>query len=217
MEFIKVFPHFNFLKPLFDKELISKKTWKKGEILFHSTSWLDSLYFFTSGRGRAYLPLNNGKEVVYAPYGAGDIAGDVEFIVNMKATGSMLSIKNLSGFCLNKSIITEEMNLLLYKLIAKGVTSKLIASSIENSVRIGYGLDERVAHYCLYEYEDKIYSMDELAGLFRTTYRHLSRVLKNFSDRGFIKVENRVITVLNRPELEQLSILIKEDLHIKYL
>lgn len=211
LEFIKIFPSFHFLKPIFDKNLVPFKQWGKGEILFHSGNYLEKIYFFTSGRGRAYLPLHNGKEVIYAPYGAGDIAGDIEYIIDIKASGSMISIDNLSGFTLCTSVIPIELKSIFFKIISHGVTTKLIASSVGNAIRIGYPLDERVAYYCLYEFADKIYSMEELAGFFGTTYRHLSRVLKNLSDLGYIKVEKRVITILNREALESICTNIKED------
>ena len=40
--------------------------------------------------------------------------------------------------------------------------------------------------------------MEELAGILGTTYRHLSRVLKKFSDSGYITVENKNITIKDR-------------------
>lgn len=211
LDFINVFPDYSLLKPLFDLNVVPYKTWEKGEIICHSNHILDSMYFFTSGRGQAYRPLSNGKNVIYAPYGAGDIAGDVEFIVDLKATGSMVSSNKLSGYRLYKSRITSDIYPDLYRIISEEVTQKLILSSVENAIRIGYSTEERIAYYCLYENDNIVFSMEELAGIIGTTYRHLSRVLKKFSDDGFINVENKKITVINNKELMNISKSIKDD------
>lgn len=211
LEFIKIFQAYFFLKPLFDNKQITYECWNKGEIVISFNQKLDHIYFFTSGRGRAYRSLNNGKEVIYSRYGCCDIAGDLEFITDSSTTCNIISSSKLCGFKLAKSSITQDMYLDLFKLFSKEVANKFKLNSMHNSIKLGYNLDERVAHYCLYEYKDDVYSMDELSGILGTTYRHLSRVLKKFSDNGYIKVENRQITLLNRDPLKRLSELIKDD------
>ncbi|QEN05914.1 Crp/Fnr family transcriptional regulator [Thiospirochaeta perfilievii] len=212
-EFIKCFPKYNFLKPLFDKNLIPYKTWDKGEVICRCNRELDSLYFFTSGRGRAYRGLNNGKEVIYCLYSGKEIAGDVEFLIDTGTTCNIVSSGNLSGFRVKKSIIDEKIYNQLFNLLAKEVAYKFVTNSSSTTIKLGYKLEERVAYYVLYEYVDSVYLMEELAGLLGTTYRHLSRVFKKFNDEELLRLDNKKITILNRRELERLSSVIKEEFY----
>ncbi len=215
IEFINIFPKYNFLKPLFEKDLIHSYKWSKGENVISYNQSLSNIYFFTSGRGRAYRTLNNGKDVIYSTYGIGDIAGDLEFITDTSTTCNIISSDNLTCYKLPKSLIDVSIFFEIYKLFSCEVASKFITNSMRSSIQLGYNLEDRVAHYCLYEYKNDVYSMEELAGVLGTTYRHLSRVLKKFSDSGFITVENRQITVKDKKSLENLSKFIKEDFLIE--
>lgn len=215
IEFIKIFPKYNFLKPLFIKDMIHSNTWRKGQNIISYNQNISNIYFFTSGRGRAYRTLNNGKDVIYSTYGSGDIAGDLEFITGTTTTCNIISSDSLKCYILPKTLIDVSIFFEIYKLFSQELAKKFITNSLHTSIQLGYNLEDRVAHYCLYEYKNEVYSMEELAGVLGTTYRHLSRVLKKFSDNGFITVENRRITVIDKIPLETLSNLIKEDLQIK--
>ncbi|MGL1893148.1 MAG: Crp/Fnr family transcriptional regulator [Spirochaetaceae bacterium] len=212
-EFIKYFPDFSFLKPVFDQDLIQYKTWGKGEFICHNNSKMDNIYFFVSGSGRVYRLLNNGKEVMYDFYKEGQIAGDVEFLLNTETTCSLESSDNLSGYILPISIISSELHSKLFFLLSKVVANKLIKSSIQNSIKLGYTLEERLAYYLLYQYKDDVRSMSELATSLGTTYRHLSRIFKKFESENILLLENKRVTILTRNRLVKLSETIKEDVH----
>lgn len=215
IEFINIFPKYNFLEPLFEKDLIHSHTYDKGEIIITFNQKLSNIYFFISGRGRAYRTLNNGKEVIYSTYGSGDIAGDLEFITNTSTTCNIINSDKLTCYKLPMSLIDVNIFFETYKLFSGEVARKFVTNSMRTSIQLGYNLEDRVAHYCLYEYNNDVFSMDELAGFLGTTYRHLSRVLKKFSDSGFIKVENRNITIKDIKSLEKLSEFIRADFLIE--
>lgn len=210
-EFIKHFPEYTFLKHLFDDNRIHFKTWQKGEFVCHSQSPMKNLYFFTSGRGKVYRQLINGKEIIYEIYRPGMIAGDVEYILSGQTTCSLESLDNLSACVLSFSLIDRELSSLLFPLLSKEVAKKLIANSVNNSIRLGYPLEERLAHYLLNQYDSTEISMGELALQFNTTYRHLSRVIKKFTNDGILTVINRVIHIHKGEILKKLSSSITEE------
>ncbi len=106
-DFIKYFPGYSFLKKYFDDGLIPFVKWQRGEFICHSDSELKDLIFFTSGRGKVYKTLNNGKEVMYGTYGKGQIAGDVEFILEENTTCSLESSDDLSGYKISTCNLDE--------------------------------------------------------------------------------------------------------------
>lgn len=213
-EFINTFPAFNFLKPLFEKKLITFYQWDKGEFVCRSDEKLKYIMFFTSGRGRVYKSLHNGKEVMYKVYGTGDIAGDVEFILNCRTACCLESTDSLTGYKVPISILPEDISHELFIELSKVVSDKFVKSSNQQAFRLGYTLEERLAHYILNDYKDGLTSMEELAAVLGTTYRHLSRVFKKLTSSGLLELKNKKVYIKDREGLEAVSIDINQDLTV---
>lgn len=210
-EFINLFPDFSFLKPLFDSNRIFHKKWEKGKFICQSNQNLKDIIFFTSGRGKVYKSLHNGKDVMYKVYGSGDIAGDVEYILKCNTACCLQSTDNLTGFRLPISSLTAEISMELFVELSKVVSEKFLKGSNQQAFRLGYTLEERLAFYLLNEYRDGVTSMEELAAVLGTTYRHLSRVFKKFSNSGLLKLNNKIVEIKDRQGLIAMSYDIEQD------
>lgn len=149
---------------------------------------------------------------MFKTYGPGDIAGDVEFIMNSPATCSLESSDGLSGYQLFTSNLPDKISRKLFILISKEVAQKLIDNSTLQAVRLAYTLEERLAHYLLYKNKNGLSSMEELALVLGTSYRHLSRIFRKLSGQGILVLKNKVVTILKRDKLKDISKVMIDDL-----
>ncbi len=70
------------------------------------------------------------------------------------------------------------------------------------------------SYHLIYEYSGGFSSMEELAGILGTTYRHLSRIFKKFSVKGLLILENKSVTILEKAKLKELCNLISHDFNL---
>lgn len=212
--FINTFPQFDFLHKLFDEGRIRYKVWQNGEFICNKDDNLENIIFFTSGRGKVSRHLHNGKEIMYKSYNSGEIAGDVEFILQSQTSCSLISIDNLSGFMVPVQLLTKDLYTKMFNMLSQIVARKFIESSTQQAIRLGYTLEERLAYYLIFDYKGEKLSMSELAAQLSSTYRHLSRVFNKLSTKEIIKVNNKVIEILNQQMLKKLCNEVQNDIII---
>lgn len=210
--FINIFPQFDFLYELFKNDFVKFKVWQNGDFICSKNESLENIIFFTSGRGKVCTLLHNGREIMYKTYCRGEIAGDVEFILQSKTSCSLISTDNLSGFIVPVKLLTNKLHTKMFTILSQTVAKKLIESSTQQAIRLGYTLEERLAYYLLYDYRGESVSMSELAAQLSTTYRHLSRIINKLSIEKIIRVNNKIINVLIPQKLKKLSKEIENDI-----
>jgi len=186
----------------------------KDEYIYQMTEPVDYFYFFVEGKAKVYTMMENGKRLLLRFYRPLMVIGDLEF-ANNGVNHASTNIKTLSKvYC-----VRVPMNILrkkysddaqFIKFINKSLAEKLESLSISSSINLLYPLENRLASYLMYLYSGQeeeiiIDQLGDIAELLGTSYRHLLRIFKLFSNREFIKRQRNKITVIDEDSLQKLA------------
>ena len=186
---------------------------KKKENLFEEGSRLRYLYFVNSGKIKLHKTEEYGKEYIIKICKEGDFIGYTTLIKD--------EICNFSATALEESEVSlipkEDFQKLLYA--NKDVASRLIKMLTDNVIekeeqllRLAYhSVRKRVAE-ALVTLQDtqkdetaEIHILrDDLARMVGTAKESVIRMLSEFKDDGYIKIEDGNIRIVNRRKLEEL-------------
>lgn len=187
----------------------------KDEYIYEMSEPVDYFYFFVKGKAKVYTMMANGKRLLLRFYRPLMVIGDLEF-ANNEMNHASTNIKTLSKV----HCIRVSMNILrkkykddaqFIKFINHSLAEKLESLSISSSINLLYPLENRLASYLMYLYsgpEEKVVIVDQLADiaeLLGTSYRHLLRIFKLFSNRDFITRERNKITIIDEDSLQKLA------------
>jgi CRP-like cAMP-binding protein len=186
----------------------------KDEYIYQMTEPVDYFYFFVEGKAKVYTMMENGKRLLLRFYRPLMVIGDLEFANNGDNHAST-NIKTLSKVhCIRVSMNTLRKkysdDAQFIKFINQSLAEKLESLSISSSINLLYPLENRLASYLMYIYsgqenEIMIDQLGDIAELLGTSYRHLLRIFKLFSNRGFIKRQRNKITVIDEDSLQKLA------------
>jgi len=196
------------------KKKLELVTFEKDEYIYQMSEPVDYFYFFVEGKAKVYTMMENGKRLLLRFYRPLMVIGDLEFASNGLDHAST-NIKTLSTV----HCIRVPMNTLrkkysddaqFIKFINQSLAEKLESLSISSSINLLYPLENRLASYLMYLYsgqEDDIIidQLGDIAELLGTSYRHLLRIFKLFSNRGFISRQRNKITITNEEALQKLA------------
>ena len=101
------------------------------------------------------------------------------------------------------------------RFVIDNLSQKLYSTSNTLAINLLYPLETRLASYLISITSDEnnmkrieeiqTSNLTEMASLLGTSYRHINRVLKSFSDRGIVKRKNRRLMITNYEKLRSLS------------
>lgn len=187
----------------------------KDEYIYEMEQPVNHFYFFVSGKAKVFIMMENGKRLLLRFYKPLMVIGDLEFAKNELSHASTY-IKTLSKVhCIRVPIeILKEKyndNAQFIKFINKSLAEKLEKLSISSSINLLYPLENRLASYLMYLYMgnkgEEIYidQLGDIAELLGTSYRHLLRIFKLFSNRELIYREKNKIKIINEESLQKLA------------
>jgi CRP/FNR family transcriptional regulator, putaive post-exponential-phase nitrogen-starvation regulator len=189
------------------------RVYARGERFIAAGDEVDGLYFFVAGRAKVYSQMENGSSLLVRFYSPFDILGDVElfslerFILNAEALEGAVCLFLAKPAILRRP---EPSAALLQELCAR-LGRKLADFNASAAVNLRYPVANRLASYLLaLEAEEECRSLGtenqgELADLLGTSYRQLSRVLRDFKDEGVLEQRRGKLRVLDRSKLEALA------------
>jgi len=187
----------------------------KDEYIYQMSEPVDYFYFFVEGKAKVYTMMENGKRLLLRFYRPLMVIGDLEF-ANSGMNYASTNIKTLSTVhCIRVSMSILRKNYStdaqFIKFINQSLAEKLESLSISSSINLLYPLENRLASYLMYLYsgqEEKEVVIDQLgdiAELLGTSYRHLLRIFKLFSNRGFIHRQRNRIRIVDKEALQKLA------------
>jgi len=205
------------LLPVAVKENLKIFRYKAGEHVVRSDEYLDYLYFFVEGKGKVYSLQENGKSLLVRFYTPPDVIGDVELFSDRRSVCNLQAISDVTCLAIEMKKIREACrnNASLLEYFCRSLSAKLQDFNISSSINLTYPLENRLASY-LVAISDKgtfensverIYTdnLTELADLLGTSYRHLTRTIKDFTDRGIIEKKSRRIEIKDPVRLKELA------------
>jgi CRP/FNR family cyclic AMP-dependent transcriptional regulator len=208
---IKAVPFFTLLS---DRELdviravASEKSYPKNAVVLTEGEMGDSLYMVQSGKVKVFIGDEEGREIILKILGPGSFFGEMSMIDKQPRSASVTTIEASTFQVLTHAAfercVEQEPR------IANMVMQILAQRVREADRKIGtlalmdvYG---RVASTLL---ELAVYnngklmvgeklSQQDLANMVGASREMVNRILKDLSDRGFISIESKAITIINR-------------------
>ena len=208
---LKAVPFFTHLS---DKELdavraaATEKTYPKNAVVLTEGETGDSLYMIQSGKVKVFIGDEEGREIILKILGPGAFFGEMSMIDKQPRSASVTTLEQSTFLVLTH--IAFERCVEQVPRIAALVMQCLAQRVREADRKIGtlalmdvYG---RVASTLL---ELSVYSdgklmvseklsQQDLANMVGASREMVNRILKDLSDRGFISIESKAITIINR-------------------
>ncbi len=208
----------NNIDEIFGEDLVPTMRlyrFEKGEFILHAGDELEVLYMLVKGKVKVTYDFENGKSVLLKFYRDFSAMGDLELIQDRNINCHVEAVESSEFIAipigpLRKKIQTDSV-LLMY--LARSLSEKLNATINNSAYNYVYPLINRMASY-LQEYvegdQPQYITMNEtykdIACFLATTYRHLNRTMKELEEMGIIRIEKRLIYVMNPSELRALAV-----------
>ena len=203
-----------FFTQLSDRELdvvravATEKSYPKNAVVLTEGEMGDSLFMIQSGKVKVFIGDEDGREIILKILGPGDFFGEMSMIDKQPRSASVTTIE--ASMFLVLSHAAFERCVEQAPRIANMVMRVLAQRVREADRKIGtlalmdvYG---RVASTLL---ELSVYnngklvvseklSQQDLANMVGASREMVNRILKDLSERGFISIESKSITIINR-------------------
>ncbi len=190
------------------RSVASEKAYPKNAVVLTEGDVGDSLFMIQSGKVKVFIGDEEGREIILKILGPGDFFGEMSMIDKQPRSASVTTLEAAVFLVLSHSAFEKCIE--EAPRIGKFVMQVLAQRVREADRKIGtlalmdvYG---RVASTLL---ELAVYnngklmvgerlSQQDLANMVGASREMVNRILKDLSDRGFIAVESKSITIINR-------------------
>ncbi len=189
---------------------------ERNENVYEVHEFLDNFYFLVAGTLKVYFVLENGRMILMRFIKPLGVAGDLEIGIDrmVKTTVNAVTDCYLIGIDINLLKTLTNDDPVFMRFIIGSLGRKLSAVSNAMAINLGYPLENRFAGYLLSisdlvedrrVQEIKTFDLKEISMMLGTSYRHLCRVIKDFSDLGYIEKKKSQIIIKDFESLEKLS------------
>lgn len=189
---------------------ISLLALQAGEILVHSGDEVDHLYILVKGKLKVTTALPNGRTMLLRFTTPLSLLGDIELVEKEQAKVQVECIEKSELLIISHRIINEyDMNrpAFLHYLL-KQICAKMNTNFKSATLNILSNVEHRFASYLLsmsgnneqpsYQKEElETSKLTEIAEMLGTSYRHLNRIVKKFTEQSLILREKKKITILD--------------------
>lgn len=205
---------------VFSEDLIRQmtlSTFERGEALAPLNEPLAHFYLLVAGKLKIYSLQENGKKVLIRFYRPMSVIGDLEYISNypVKAVVEALESTTLISISM-ETLRAHTLNCPKFlQFVISNLSQKLFTWSNMAGLNLVYPLENRVASYLvsISELSDqnrldeiRVTSLEEMADLLCSSYRHLHRILEDFETKGIISRNRSNIRIIDFDKLKSLSV-----------
>src|SRR6185369_9641749 len=203
-----------FFTQLSDHELdlvravATEKTYPKNAVVLTEGEAGDSLYMIQAGKVKVFIGDEEGREIILKILGPGSFFGEMSMIDKQPRSASVTTLES-STFLVMSHAAFEKCIEQVPRIAT--VVMRILAQRVrEADKKIGtlalmdvYGrvastlLELAVVDNGKLMVGEKL-SQQELANMVGASREMVNRILKDLSDRGFISVESKSITIINR-------------------
>ena len=216
----------NFLRtvPLFSKlddselsrfaELTREKNYPKGSVIVFEDDPGDSLFIVREGRVKVVLIGEDGREVILGVLGVGEHFGELSLIDDQPRSAHVIAMEETNLLVLRRDDFRRRVE--ANPAVAWALLSELALRLRRADAKIhGLALLDvpgRIARLLLdFAQEgqsptiEKPLTHQTIAQMIGASRETVSRTIRDFQNKGFIRVERRRISVANRVALKQLA------------
>ncbi len=205
---------------IFSEDLIAHmvlSTFSRGESIAPLNEPLTSFHLLVEGKLKIYTLQENGKKVLIRFYRPMSVIGDLEFVSDypVKAVVEALETSTLISIPMDVLRSHTYQCPKFLRFIIANLSQKLSTWSNMAGLNLVYPLENRVASYLVSVSElsesnrldeIRVTSLEEMADLLCSSYRHLHRILEGFETQGIISRHRSNIRILDFEKLKSLSV-----------
>ena len=189
---------------------VSKKRFKRGQILVEQGKKTDALFIVLTGRTRVLMTDNKGREVILATLKSGDYVGEMSLIDNEPHSASVVADQQVDVLVLGRDSFLRCLgeNIEMAHSVMRVLVQRLRKASENISSLALMGVYGRVAKVLLDSavldadgtllIRDKV-SRQDLAKMVGASREMVSRVMRDFEEQGFIQLlDSGAVRVIER-------------------
>jgi CRP/FNR family transcriptional regulator, cyclic AMP receptor protein len=185
--------------------LAMEKSIGKGQVIFSEGEDGDTMYAIVSGRVKVFIGDEDGREIILKILGAGDFFGEMALIDRQPRSASVATLDN----CLFRTLSNQEFETCLTRapriatVVMQALAKRLRDADRKISTLALMDVYGRVANTLLelaINSNGKLIvgeklSQQDIANMVGASREMVNRILKDLSDRGYISVESKTITI----------------------
>jgi CRP/FNR family transcriptional regulator len=171
------------------------KVLEKGECLLRQGDPAPGLFLLRSGLGRVYTSSANGREILHAFVGPGEVIGEIEYFADEPLSCTVEAARRTEAWFLPSravdGLLAKDPRLAVG--LATTMARRYRRDVARSSERVAYPVAYNVLRICLARMRDQgdpriELPKRDLAEYLGTSGRHLNRVLKTLGARGAIEL-----------------------------
>jgi CRP-like cAMP-binding protein len=183
---------------------LTTRTLEAGECLLRQGDPPPGLFLLCSGLGRVYTSSANGREILHAFVGPGEVLGEIEYFAGEPLGCTVEAVRPTEAWFLSSgavdALLAKEPRLAIA--LATTMARRYHRDVARSSDRISYPVADNVLRICLARMRDHgdpriRLPKQDLAEYLGTSGRHLNRVLKQLAGRGAIELAPGQIRSIN--------------------
>lgn len=192
-------------------QLLTVKTFNKGEYVINQGEQPSYMYFLVEGRLKIFTQSDEGRKLIIAFTQPFNVLGDIEFVQRKPYLNTVEAITDGKFLALPIEIIHEQglQHLPFTLYLLNEITGKYYANAYSSHFNMLHSVDVRFASYLLSITTEtdyvSIHHIRDVADLIGTSYRHLNRIISQLVEQGLIERAQRTIRILNREQLLKLA------------
>lgn len=185
--------------------------YKKDDYIIRSGDLLSNFYFLISGKIRIFQDYENGKTMLIRIFDTYTVLGDIEYFQRIPAMSTCQCVEEVEILKVPYEYIDKyyKDDLTFLRNILIQLSAKVLLTNEQALLNSVYSLDTRLASYILSILNEsniaEIPPLTDVANHLGSSYRHLTRTIKELIEKGVIMKKNRKIKVLDREKLLELS------------
>jgi CRP/FNR family transcriptional regulator, cyclic AMP receptor protein len=190
------------------RSLSTEKHYPKNAVVLTEGEMGDSLYMIRSGKVKVFIGDQDGREMILKILGPGDFFGEMSMIDKQPRSASVTTLETSAFLVLSHAAFEKAIEqapriaTMIMRILAQRVreADKKIGTLALMDV---YGrvastlLELAVMDNGKLMVGEKL-SQQDLANMVGASREMVNRILKDLSERGFISVESKSITIINR-------------------
>lgn len=204
------------LKNYLNEELLNfseLKYFKSGTTICRINEKINYLYFLVHGRTKVHTLLSTGKSLLLTLDTPLALIGDLESFTSPLAHCTVVAIED----CICISIPADKIlklgsnDPIFLKFIINSLGNKLRNNSTYRSINLFCPLENRFASYLLsipFNGDDNSIKIDKLtlvAELLGTSYRSITRIIKQLTEKNILIKNGTIVTIINKHALSLLA------------
>lgn len=189
-------------------ELSVERVVTRSTLILNEGDLGDSLFAITQGRVKVFIGDDDGREIILKILGPGNFFGELALIDKQPRSASVAALENTTLTVLSHHAFQECLSRAprIATTVMTALAKRLRDADRKISTLALMDVYGRVANTLLelaIEIDGKLVvgerlSQQEIANMVGASREMVNRILKDLSERGFISIESKQITILNQ-------------------